>query len=112
MVALILVGCGAETEEEKNQQKAVLKGLDILYDMGKQSQEGASDEEVQNSGLDQVVKGMGDLMDDSKTPLTEEEKKSLQDGAELLKDGGKGFKKELLKALSNKLEESNSTDKH
>ena len=112
MVVLILVGCGAETEEEKNQQKAVIKGLDILYNMGKQSQEGASDEEVQNSGLDQLAKGLGELLEDSETPLTEEEKKSLQDGADLLKDGGKGLKKEVLKALTKELEseESNNTE--
>ena len=111
MVALILVGCGAGTEEEKNQEKAVVKGLDILYNLGKQSQEGASDEEVQNSGLDQVAKGLGDLLDDSKTPLSEEEKKSLQDGANLLKDGAKGLKEEAIKALSKGLESEEMNNK-
>ena len=112
IVVLVLIGCGAETEEEKNQQKAMVKGFDILYNMGKESQEGASDQDVLNSGLDQAAKGMGDLMDDSKTPLTEEEKKSLQKGADLFKNGGEGLKKELFNALSNKLDELNTTNKN
>ena len=103
ILVLIFLGCGAETEEEKNQQKAVMKGMDILYNLGKESQNGASDEELQNSGLDQVAKGLGELLEDSKTPLSEEEKKSLQDGANLLKDGGKGLKEEAIKALSEKV---------
>jgi uncharacterized protein YcfL len=96
IIVFTLMGCGAETEEEKNQEEAVIRGLDILYNMGKQAEDGASDEEVLNSGIDQASKGMSDLMDDSKTPLTEEEKKSLE-------EGGKGLKEEVLKAISKEL---------
>jgi len=110
ILVLILLGCGAETEEEKNQQKAVMKGMDILYNLGKESQDGASDEEIQNSALDKVVTGLSDIMDDSTTPLTDEEKKSLKDSADLLKDSAKGLKEEVVKALSKDLSENSEKE--
>lgn len=110
-IVLLFQGCGAETEQEKNQQKAVEKSIGILYDLGKMSQDGASDQEVQNSGIDKVLKGLEEIGDESKTPLTEEEKKLLEEGGDLLKDDAKGLKQELLKALKEKLNSEELSNK-
>ena len=103
---ITLSSCG-QTQEEKNQEKAIKWWLGILYEMWKQAQDWASDQEVMNNGLDKLANLAGTLTDWTDQELTLEEKQSLKKWADMLKDWAAGLKAEMTKQMKKAQEEEN-----
>jgi hypothetical protein len=76
ILIITLNSCG-QTQEEKAQEKLVKWWLGILYEMWKQGQDWASDQEVLNNWLDKLANLAWTITDWTDKELTKEEKESL-----------------------------------
>jgi len=102
-IIITLSSCG-QTEEEKNQEKAIKWWLGILYEMWKQAQDWASDQDVMNNGLDKLANLAWTLTDWTDQELTEKEKDALKKWADMLKDWGKWLQSEIMKTIEKEQE--------
>ena len=96
---LLITSCG-QTEEEKNQMKALWDGFNMMKDIGDIWNSEGTEQEKQNEAIDRMAKGFWDMMDGSDEELTDEEKEALMQWANMLKDWGKGLKDEMDKVLT------------
>ncbi len=89
-----------QTDEEKAQEKAMKWWLWILYEMWKQAENWASDDEIINNWLDKFADLAWSITDWTDQELTWEEKDAIKKWANLLKDWWKWLQEEIMETIN------------